>query len=146
MLPVFFIFFWTRVKGRIHSCFLESMRRRPYKRLIKVLSELQNGMNELKGREFYTELIDASRIYLTARGRIDYNTATAGEASVSIASDFADAAGHEALIRLFQLSDEVKFGSRRVMMYKREEALMTIKKTADEIEESASGGGKNVDT
>lgn len=146
LLPVFFIFFWNRFKGVIHSYFLEQRRRRPYKRLVRVLKELENRMNEMKGKDFYTVLINELRIYLTTRASTDYTSSTAREASVSIVSDFADTVGYPELIRLFRLADEVKFGNRRVLIHKREEDLIVVKKTADEIEERATGGEKDVDT
>lgn len=145
LLPIFFIFFWTKLKVGLHSYILDRKQRRPYKRLMKAVKELESGLNETKGKYFYTKLIYELRIYLTARGSIDYTSATAGEGSAKIASDFMSVSGYEGLIRILKLADEVKFGSRRVMIRKREEDLHTVIDIVTQIEAEAAGGSKDVD-
>ncbi|HAK44461.1 MAG TPA: hypothetical protein DCO79_00855 [Spirochaeta sp.] len=144
LLPVFFIFFWTKLRNNIHAYVIERRRRRPYRRLLRVLKELQDSMHELKGREFYTKLIDELRQYLTARGSIDYESATVREASAMIDSDFSGSSASKELASLLRFADEVKFGGRRVMIRRREEDLVLLTETASEIEEAAGGSRVNL--
>jgi len=142
ILPIILIVFWGRLKAVIRDYIYIRMRRRPYKRLLRVLAELEDSLNEKKGRIFYTELIDAVRIYFTERGSIDYSVATAGEGAGWIASDFSKLDNCEDLIELFRFADQVKFGERRVMIRRREEHLELIRSSAGEIEIMLQEGGK----
>ena len=146
LLPLFFIFFWTKLKGRLLSYIHEVRRRRPYKRLIKALKELEDGMGDKKGKEFYTILVAELRAYLTARGSIDYLSSTVRESAIKITEDFGSVDGYNNLIAVFQLADQVKFGGKRVMNRKREQDLDAIRELVEGIEEAAAGGNENVDT
>ena len=143
LLPVFFIFFWTKIKRRINESVLERRWRRPYRKLLRGLKELREGINETKGRPFYTRLIDELRLYLTARGSIDYESATVREAAAMIDHDFSGISGCNELIALLHFADEVKFGGRRVMTPRKETDLDMVEKAALGIEEIKRGA--NVD-
>ncbi len=145
MLPVFFIFFWAKLKNAIYLYIHEQRRKKPYRRLLKVLNELEETVNDKKGNEFYSLLVSELRIYLTARGSIDYSAATAREGARMIASDFGKVSGSGNLINVFKLSDEVRFGGRRVMIRRREEDIEAVRSTADEIEKADAGGVEHVD-
>ena len=145
LLPIFFIFFWTKLKRGVLSFIFEQRRRRPYRRLMKVLKELEEKINERKGKAFYTILIDELRLYLTARGSIDYSVITARESAHRLVADFMKIPGCSDLIRIFKLADEVKFGSKRVMISRREEDLYAVRMAVEEIEAFMAGGEKNVD-
>lgn len=142
ILPVLLIIFWGRLKSVVHGYFYNKLRKRPYKRFIKALGELRSSLNDTKGKVFYTCLIDAVRIYFTERGSIDYTSATVREGVLGIAADFGEINGHEELIKLFRLADEVKFGDRRVMIRKREEHLNLVEAAAEEIEKQMADGGE----
>lgn len=143
LLPIFFIFFWSKLRHGFRAYVLESRRRKPYRRLMKILKELQDGLGETKGREFYTMLVSEVKIYLSARGSIDYVSATAREAAAMIISDFSDVEYTVELISLLRFADEVKFGGRRVMTHRKEEDLILVAKASSEIEETA--GAAHVD-
>ena len=144
-LPLFFIFFWNRLKTGLLGFIFERQRRRPYKRIMKAFGELENRIDELKGKEFYTILVDELRAYMTSRGSIDYTSATVREASRKISSDFGKAPGYYSLIKIFQLADQVKFGSRRVMIKRREDDLESAKNCVEAIEQESAGGHQHVD-
>lgn len=143
ILPVFVIIFWGRLKLAVHSYFYSRTRKRPYKKLVKALGELESDMKNIKGKVFYTDLVDAVRIYFTARGSLDYISATMREGVRGIAADFGEIEGVERLIELFKFADEVKFGDRRVLIRKREEHLELVTASVVEIEKLLIDGGEN---
>ncbi|MBI9107966.1 MAG: hypothetical protein JEZ04_14555 [Spirochaetales bacterium] len=146
ILPIILIIFWGRFKSAARDYLIRRIQKRPYKRLVKVLKELEDSLNDKKGKVFYTELIDAVRVYFTERGSIDYTAATAREGVKGITADFSELENYGDLISLFKFADEVKFGDRRVMIRKREEHLALIEAASGEIEKlMTTGGGKDVD-
>jgi hypothetical protein len=144
-LPLFFIFFWKKLKQSVLNFIYEKHRKRPYKRIIRVFNELDNSIEDLKGREFYTILVDELRAYLTSRGNDDYSSSTVREAAKNIMKDFSRVSGYYNLITIFELADQVKFGNRRVMIKTRKEDLDRAWNCVDSIEELSSGGDKHVD-
>ncbi len=134
LLPVFFIFFWTKLKTRIRNYVDEQKRKKPYRRFQRVLKELKDALADQSSREFYTILIDELRIYLSSRGSIDYVSATVKESSRVIRFDFRGIRDREALIKLLLRADEVKFGHRDVLEITREADLVKIIKIVEEIE------------
>jgi hypothetical protein len=146
LFPLLIIVFGSRVKNKIHSHFNERRRKKPYKRFAKAVKDLGEQMNRKKGREFYTTLIDELRLYLSARGKFNYSTATASEIAQVIESDFPCMRDTPGLSGLFLFADKVKFGSKRVMVKKREEDLLMVMQAVDKIETwFFEGGGKDVD-
>jgi hypothetical protein len=146
LLPLIVIVFGSRIKNKIQSHFNERRRKKPYKRFSKAAKDMGEQMNRKKGREFYTTLINELRLYLSAKGEFDYSTATASEISEVIESDFPCLRGCPELSALFLFADEVKFGSKRVMVKKREEDLLMVMQAVDKIETwFFEGGGKDVD-
>ena len=144
-LPLFFIFFWKKVRRSVLGFIHEKQRIKPYKRIIRVFNELDNTIENLKGREFYTILVDELRLYLTSRSDDDYSSSTMREAAASIVKNFSMAAGYYNLIKIFELADQVKFGSRKVLIKQRKEDLDRAWNCVDSIEEATSGGDKHVD-
>ena len=144
LIPVFFIFFWTTLRRRVTGYIAERKRRRPYRRLVRALNELEGSLESGDVRLFYIELIEILRAYLTARGSIDYSSATVRESSVMIISDFKGLTAAEELIKLFILADEIKFGGRQVESSQCSSDLHHVRTAAEEIEE-ASGGQTDVD-
>ncbi|MDC7226304.1 MAG: hypothetical protein PQJ61_06035 [Spirochaetales bacterium] len=143
LLPLFLIIFWTRLRRGIHAYVIERKQRRPYRRLMHVLAELRQDLHEMKGKDFYTRLIEELRIYLTARGSIDYVSATVREASAKILSDFYGIPDNDKLTILLKQGDEVKFGGKRVVASRREDDILLVQNAVSEIEEAA--GGQRVD-
>ncbi len=134
LLPIFFIFFWNKLKKVFRAYILEIRKRRPYRRLQKALADLEKSINDKKGKDFYTILVDELRIYLTARGSIDYKAATAKESARMISKDFRSIAGYYNLIKIFELADKVKFGGRRVLASRREEDLLAVRGFVEKVE------------
>ena len=143
LLPVFFIFFWTKLRRGVRAYLHERRQKRPYRKLLRSLKELRTGIQETKGRLFYTDLIDVLRLYLAAKGSIDYVSATVREASAMIDEDFPGLPDNSDLISLLLFADEVKFGGRRVMTQRKEDDINLVEKAASGIE--ALTGGANVD-
>ena len=134
ILPVLLLVFWGRLRERITDYISRQLKRRPYKRFIRRLDELEAGLGDMKGRGFYTELIEVLREYLSERGRVDYESATTREAVRGLSSDFAAVDCLSAVIAIFQTADRVKFGSARVVMSVREEHLNVLRDAAQQIE------------
>jgi hypothetical protein len=99
-------FFRRRVSGLVQ----QYRERQPYRKLMRTLKRLRAAAEEMNGREFYIELSDALRLYLSERYDRRYIAATTFEVRRLLRNNLFDDQRIERFAALFQQSDRVKFG------------------------------------
>ncbi len=148
-LAVFILFFGPVVvlstAGRVSRAVKRfvSIRtgRRPHKRFMRTLKELDEKQMQMSSRRFYIVLSEELRRYLSSRTKQDYMTATSSELREQLWSTFPAENKEQvnALARMIKQSDEIKFGGVNASKKQREEDLQMVVSTAKNIEVYVEG-------
>ncbi|MDC7124878.1 MAG: hypothetical protein PQJ46_04890 [Spirochaetales bacterium] len=145
ILPLCIIIFGASFKNKITDFINEKRQKRPYKRIMNILKDLSDKHSGMTDRELLTIIVDELRIYLSARGSIDYSSATVKEASAMVLGDFKEAAKAVELIPFFRLADEIKFGDGQISSDERLKILADVNDIVEEIDFYFFGGHNDVD-
>ncbi|GEM_PF-434868 len=134
--PVFMFSFAGGITRSIKRFVSVQYGRRPHKRFMRVLKELGETHMQMSSRRFYIVLSEELRRYLSYRTKEDFMTVTSSEIREQLRHTFpADNADRvEALVRMMQQSDEIKFGGLNASKKQREEDLKMVISAAKDIE------------
>lgn len=134
--PVFVLSFAGRVTQGVKRFVSIKTGRRPYKRFMRALKDLREKHMQMSSRRFYIVLSEELRHYLSSRTKDDFIALTSSELHAqlwkTLPSDSTEQV--EALVRMMQQSDEIKFGGLNASKKQREEDLEMVVSAAKEIE------------
>lgn len=134
--PVFVLSFAGRVTKGVKRFVSIKTGRRPHKRFMRTLKELREKHMQMSSRRFYIVLSAELRHYLSTRTKEDFISLTSSELRAqlwkTLPSDSTEQV--EALVRMMQQSDEIKFGGLNASKKQREEDLEMVISAAKEIE------------
>ena len=134
--PVFVLSFAGRVTKGVKRFVSIKTGRRPHKRFMRTLKELREKHMQMSSRRFYIVLSEELRHYLSSRTKEDFISLTSSELRAqlwkTLPSDSTEQV--EALVRMMQQSDEIKFGGLNASKKQREEDLEMVISAAKDIE------------
>lgn len=134
--PLMIFTFTGRVRRFVKRFVSFHAGRRPHKRLVRVLKELDDQHLHMSSRKFYIILSEEFRRYLTDRTGRDFLTVTSSEARQLLTLIFPQGSEHnvDALEKMIRQSDLIKFGGLNANRKQRVEDLDLVKNAAKELE------------
>lgn len=139
--PFVFYYLARKIFYRVKRILQRISRRKPYKVLNRLVFKLETENKEIDDKDFYTELSDGMREYLSRKSNYDFHTATTKEIArfrfIEIKRE-----SREGLIELFHKSDRVKFAGETASISERKENLSVVKSISEQIEKEED---RNVD-
>jgi len=146
IVPVFTVLLVIWIRRLAKHFISERKEKRPFKVLTLVLNELANPPSRVKNREFYIELTDAFREYLSARLEVNLRTSTASELRGSLAMQFTGVAPVEKILAELTRFDAVKFGNLGVSSRGRKSDIRKVRDAAEAIEMWRQEAKEHVDS
>ena len=145
--PVFVFSFASRVTQGVKRFVSIKTGRRPHKRFMRTLKDLREKHLQMSSRRFYIVLSAELRHYLSSRTKEDFISLTSSELRAqlwkTLPSDSTEQV--EALVRMMQQSDEIKFGGLNASKKQREEDLEMVVSAAKEIEVYVEGANREAE-
>jgi len=108
--------------------------RKPYRRLVRSLDALQNGVSVIDARSFYVSLLEAFRGYLTNRSLHNYNAATTHEMDLLLGEEYDGIEALEGLSQMVGSIDGAKFGGARIGVAELSRGLSLVRSATESIE------------
>ena len=143
-LPLLVVAFIRRCRRffiRLKERFMDQM---PYRDLEKKLNALTTNAGLVDGRNFYIDLLDLVREYLSGRMQMDARVATTHELKISFDRALDNPADRNFLIGLFHHGDLVKFASQPSTLKSRMDHLDQLEEVLTHIETSYKRKTDNV--
>jgi hypothetical protein len=109
IVPALGIIFFRWGKAQIVAIINRHRENQPKRRILRELKRLSEAAAEMKARDFYIELLDEIRNYLSKRFNIDYTVITTKELESRL-SLIEEKSRQKSLITIFRYGDRVKFG------------------------------------
>lgn len=125
---------WLSRLHAIHSA------RRPYRRVLRELKQLEERLGQNKAREFYFDLDRTVRDYLSHRLSGEFSSATSREYPVLCERYIDDREVSTILAGMAASSDAVKFGGRFVSLERRREDLLQARRLVQSLEQQHRSG------
>ncbi len=134
--PVFVLGFAGTIRKRFHLAMALRRGRRPKKRFLKVLKDLEEKKDRISSRQFYFILSDEYRRYLLLRTDIDFMTTTSTDFGRNIGKIIDDKNFVKSISAMIMFSDSIKFGGVTVNSARKEHDIRIVRQSVDLIEKS----------
>ncbi len=134
--PVFVLGFAGTIKKRFHLAMALRKGRKPGKKLLKAIKDLEEKKDRMSSRQFYFTLSDEYRKYLLLRTGIDFLTTTSTDFGRNLGKIIDDRSFVKAASAMTMFSDSIKFGGVTVDSRRKENDLAIVRKTIELIEKS----------
>lgn len=108
-------------------------REKPLRDYLKVLKSLKNRMAEVTVRDFYVEITERLRVYLSIRFNREFSSATTQEMR-TLLSEIMDQDSYKELLSICNFADLVKFSHTNASDVHREKDLKTIVEIVYQLE------------
>lgn len=108
-------------------------KKKPYRRLIRVIRRLDTGLPQWDNKMFYIMLIDGLRDYLAGKTGLGFTTATTSEIR-HMGKRVLPEREIETIVQLMSLGDRVKFAGEEVSGDDRKASLDEVIRLAEELE------------
>ncbi|HUX12788.1 MAG TPA: hypothetical protein VMW87_07145, partial [Spirochaetia bacterium] len=129
VIPLLWFGFYRFGRERVAGLLRRVRENRPYRRLLKYLKSVGSRAGEMRGREFYIELLAELRLYLTRRLGADCSALTTSEIEPNLGRLMLSEAERAQLTQIFRYGDLVKFAGRAAPVRQRKthiDELITI--------------------
>lgn len=136
LLPLLWIFFVKVGRSRVRRLVERYRANQPARRLRRSLRRLGTEVQELKGREFYIDLLQDLRRYISQKLGRDCMAATTLELQGYLEELLDDPRDRERVMDLFHYGDLVKFARRRAPVKSRRQHLETVRELVERLERS----------
>ncbi|MGI9256729.1 MAG: hypothetical protein ACR2PY_07320 [Salinispira sp.] len=133
-LPLLGIPMFTWCRRYVRKIVSLYRKRQPYRILEKNLKELTGRASLMDGRNFYIQLLDLVREYLSGRMRQNVKVATTGELETYLRHTLKNPEDRDFIIGLFHHGDLVKFASQPSTLRSRIHHLEQLQEVLDHIE------------
>ncbi len=127
--PLLWLGFYRFGRRRIQDLLKRLQENRPYRRLLRYLKSVDQRAGDMRGREFYIELLTELKLYLGRRLAVDFAALTTAELEPHLAGLLLTDSERGQLVGLFRFGDLVKFAGRPAPVRQRKshiDQLLTI--------------------
>ncbi|WP_455383297.1 hypothetical protein [Salinispira pacifica] len=129
VVPLLWLAFYRFGRRHVAELLRRMRENRPYRRLLKYLKAVDQRAGEMRGREFYIELLTELKLYLTRRLGIDCAALTTAELEPHLHRLLLTDSEQGQLAGLLRFADLVKFAGRAAPVRQRKshiDLLVTI--------------------
>ena len=108
--------------------------RRPFKRLNRILKELEDQKGRISCRRFYIRLSSEVREYLSKRSNIDFTTLTTLDMGISLNRVVKNREFAENISEMMKLADSIKFGRLTTDDFRKMSDIVLVRNISSFIE------------
>lgn len=109
------------------------LRRRPYRKFSKLVKKLDGSLVRMEQKDFYSELTDGLKEYLSSRVNKDLTSLTTGEIA-RLKLGLLEQQHKNELVSWFRKSDLIKFAGGTSSMEERRSSLETLSNVCTQVE------------
>lgn len=145
VVPLLWLGFYRFGRKRIQELMKRLRENRPYRRLLRYLKAVDQRAGDMRGREFYIELLMELKLYLSRRLAVDCAALTTAELEPHLSGLQLTDPERVQLVAVFRFGDLVKFAAKPAPVRQRKshiDQLVTIVTASAKRAASAAQGGQ----
>ncbi|TVR05255.1 MAG: hypothetical protein EA403_03210 [Spirochaetaceae bacterium] len=133
VVPLSFLVFLRWGRRSLAEFLVRRRERKPYRRFVRALSLLSQGVEQIDGREFYIALLEHVRRFLSSTLETDCMASTTTELGGHLNRLLSDDGDRQTVLSLFHRGDLVKFAAAPAPVDQRRDDISVLLSIAERL-------------